>query len=252
MFTVVCFSLVAGWQPLSRALYLQRRGALLTLQDWSNIAQIVTTIVTSIGIVGTILFSVRSLREITKERHIQVRPLLSFERGGWQIPIKFANRGVAIPGYNPGYLKTVISLPENAESIVLELEDRGYGILRNHGLGPALECEVCWIAEEVVIAGSKFKVTEDKLKEPLYCEELNTWPALTRNIHSGESAEINCIPSFIVKDHRKQIERVDGLLKIKCKDLYDNDHVFLQEFHFFTHYENDEPMVHVTFSDPKK
>lgn len=90
-------------------------------------------------------------------------------------PYKFANRGVAIPGYNPGYLKTVISLPENAESIVLELEDRGYGILRNHGLGPALECEVCWIAEEVVIAGSKFKVTEDKLKEPLYCEELNTW-----------------------------------------------------------------------------
>lgn len=73
----------------------------LTLAEWSNVAQIVTAIVTLMGVSLALYSSIRSLRELHIDRQQRLRPFLSFESGGTRYPVKFIKRGTRIPGFNP-------------------------------------------------------------------------------------------------------------------------------------------------------
>lgn len=229
----------------------------LALADWSNIAQVLTTLITFVGILVSIWLSTKALREVQLDRRLRSRPHLAFENGGWRLPIQFIKMGHKVPGLDPEYMKKLFSdLPKDSESVRLALKDRddkdpkrfGYGRLRNHGGGPALSTHVTWIPTEIWIGTERFDIDNNKREEPLYHRNLNTWPAIPSNIQPGEESSINCIPTFITKDIEKKVTRVNGILNIKCRDTFDVKHVVQQEFYFFTYYGQEKPEVHVTFS----
>ncbi|MBI5572047.1 MAG: hypothetical protein HY914_19040 [Desulfomonile tiedjei] len=230
----------------------------LSLEQWANLARIATALITFVGIVVSVWLSTKALREVQFDRRLRARPHLAFETGGWRLPIRFEEIGHHVIGYDPECLKEVFAnLPEDAESIVLcdppghKSRDTsfGYGQLLNHGGGSALGTDVTWVPHEVWIGSEHFDIGHKKRAEPLYDRRLNSWPAIPSNIRAGGKAAINCLPTFITKDTDKKITRVEGVLEISCKDVFDCEYRVQQSFHLFTHYKDDPPAVHVTFSD---
>lgn len=230
----------------------------LTLSDWSNIAQVATAVITLVGVFISMWLSTKALREVQLDRKLKNKPHLAFENGGWRLPIEFIKVGHHVVGYDPKYMKEIFSdLPEGAESIGLKdfldqsktKKSFGYGRLRNHGGGTALATHITWVPQEIWIGAEHFDIDDKKKTEPVYHRNLNTWPALPSNIQANGEATINCLPTFITKDVEKKIKRVNGVLEITCKDVFDSEHVIRQEFYLFTYYRATPPAVHVTFSD---
>jgi hypothetical protein len=121
--------------------------------------------------------------------------------------------------------------------------------LQNHGGGSALGTHITWVPREIWIGSEHFEIDDKKRAEPLYRKNFNTWPALPSNISANGLASINCLPTFITKDIEKKITRVNGVLEISCKDVFDVERITRQRFYLFTHYRDSPPAVHVTFSD---
>ena len=228
----------------------------LTLSDWSDIAQIGATLLTLIGVGASIWIAVRTLREVDHDRKLRHKPYLAFVPGGHRLPISFAKGDGFIPGVNRQYANKVLShLSKNGESVVLNAKGKDgarkpclYGSLHNYGAGAALGVTVTWVPERVWIGKESFEVTSDKLKDPLYDALLNCVPSVPSHIEPGQSSPLSRLPAFIVKDYDKKITQVDGHFLIACSDIFESKHVYRQDFHFFTHYGDDPPAVHVTFS----
>lgn len=94
-----------------------------SLSDYAALAQIVLTIITTVGIIASIWLSVRSLREVQMDRQLRQTPHLAFERGGNVVPVQFARAGKTIPGINPVYVEKMFPhLPVDAEAIRIRHE----------------------------------------------------------------------------------------------------------------------------------
>lgn len=230
----------------------------MDLAEYSMVAQIVLSIISFVGIVTSIWLSMRALREVQTDRKLRQRPYLGFDIGGYDIPIEFEKAGRTIPGIDPDFVKKMFpDMPEDAESIRIKPEKskRGsfettfYGQLRNYGLGPALSAIVTWVPEEIWIGNEKTPLDIEKLREPQYQNVLNCMPSVPSHILPSENAKLARLPTFIEKDYRKKIARVDGVLKIECKDLFEEKHLVTQVFYLFTNYVSDQPYIHVTFGD---
>jgi len=230
----------------------------MDLTEYSMIAQIVLSIVSFVGIVTSIWLSVRALREVQTDRKLRQRPYLGFEIGGYDIPIEFQRAGRTIPGIDPDFVKKMFpDIPEDAESIRIRQrrdkqgspETAFYSQLRNYGLGPALSTTVTWIPEEMWMGAEKTSLNSEKLMEPQYQEVLNCMPSVPSHISPEKEARLARLPTFIEKDFRKKTTRVDGYLKISCKDVFGEKHLVTQTFYLFTYYASDQPHIHVTFGD---
>jgi hypothetical protein len=230
----------------------------MDLAEYSMVAQIVLSIISFVGIVTSIWLSIRALREVQTDRKLRQRPYLGFEIGGYDIPIEFQKAGRTIPGIDPDFVKKMFpNIPEDAESIRIkqkeskhgDLEMRFFGQLRNYGLGPALSAAVTWVPREVWIGSEKTSLDNEKLLEPQYQEVLNCMPSVPSHILPSKDAGLARLPTFIEKDYRKKITRVDGFLKIECKDVFGEKHLVTQAFYLFTYYGSEEPHTHVTFGD---
>ena len=231
----------------------------MSLNDWSSLAQIVVSLFTAVGVVASLYFSRQALREVQADRRLRQKPHLVFENGGYQYPIKFVKNGPFIPGINPSAAKKLLDhVPEGAESVRLnekEHEDGSFdsidiGILRNHGQGPALATTVTWVAKEIWVGNENFKLSNEKQLEPIYSCSLNRMPSVPHHLQPNEVAGLPRLPTFIDKDVDKKISRVDGILVIKCRDIFESEHLFEQEFRIFTEYKSEEPHVVVTFGKP--
>jgi len=221
-------------------------------------AQIVLSIISFVGIVTSIWLSVRALREVQTDRKLRQSPYLGFEIGGHDIPIEFRKAGRTIPGIDPDFVKKMFSdIPEDAESIRIRqkkgkqgnLETTFYSQLRNYGLGPALSTTVTWVPEEIWTGSEKTSLSNQKLIEPQYQEVFNCMPSVPSHISPDKEARLSRLPTFIEKDFRKRITRVDGFLKIGCNDVFGEKHLVTQAFYLFTYYVSDQPHIHVTFGD---
>jgi hypothetical protein len=234
----------------------------LDLTEYSNLSQILLTIITFIGIILSMWLSVKALREVQIDRKLRQKPYLVFETGGFRLPIEFVKAGKRIPGINPSFVEKMFAdLPDDAESIRLKVipnndgiaEPTFYGKLLNCGLGPALATKTTWIPSKIRIGSEEFAIDEKKLSEPLYDKRLNSMPTIPSFILPNESAELSRIPTFIEKDFEKKITMVDGFLQIECKDLAGEVYSFKQLFYIFVKHKSDgesEPYFHVTFRDP--
>jgi len=226
----------------------------LTLMEWSAIAQITIAVLTVVGVLASLYMSIRALKEIREDRLIRQKPHLAFEGGGYRLLVEFVKAGGCVPGIDPDFAKEVFSnLPEDAESIHLRSGKNNrpifYGDLRNFGLGPALETEVTWVPISVRIGSETFMIDGAKLDEPVYSKPLNTLPACPQHILPGGGAELSRLPTFIDKDFEKKISEVEGVLEIKCQDVFGNSHNTQQKFWMGTNYKAEEPSVHVTFME---
>jgi hypothetical protein len=230
----------------------------MDLTEYSMVAQIVLSIISFTGIVTSIWLSMKALREVQTDRKLRQRPYLGFEIGGYDLPIEFQKAGRTIPGIDPEFVKKMFpDIPEDAESIRIgqkenkdgSLKTIFYGQLRNYGLGPALSTTVTWMPEEIWMESEKAALNKEKPLEPQYQEVLNCMPSVPSHILPGKDAGLARLPTFIEKDFRKKITRVDGVLKIKCKDVFEEEHIVTQAFYLFTYYVSDQPHIHVTFGD---
>lgn len=230
----------------------------LGLTDYGIIAQIVLSIITFVGIVTSIWLSIKALREVQVDRKLRQRPYLGFEIGGHDIPIEFRKAGKTIPGIDPAYVKKVFAdMPDDAESVRprhRENKDGSvellfYGQLRNYGLGPALTTIVTWVPQEIWHGSEKITVDEKESLEPQYQEILNSMPTVPSHVMPGKDARLSRLPTFIEKDYKKQVTRVEGVLRVECKDVFEERHTVTQTFYLFTYYKPDQPHVHVTFGD---
>ena len=230
----------------------------LTLSKSSDVAQLLIALFAIIGVITSLYFSSKALRELQADRQQRQKPHLAFERGGYRYPIKFVKAGKRIPGVDPKAVERLFpGLPEDAESVRLlrrENEDGSIaftriGRLRNYGLGPALGTHVTWTPKQVWFGNEKFEFDKTKLSEPVYCSQLNDMPSCPEHILSGEIAVLTRLPTFIEKDTDKKITRVDGVLIIEAMDVFDRNNRFEQGFKLFTHYAGAKPSVHITFWD---
>ena len=230
----------------------------LSLLEWSAIAQIAISFFTVVGVIASLYMSIRALKEVKEDRLIRQKPHLAFEGGGYGLPVEFVKAGRCIPGIDPDCANEFFSkLPKDAESIQLRpVKDKSdhsrplfYGELRNYGLGPALETEVVWVPTSIRIGTETFMIDRAKLNEPVYSKPLNTLPACPQHILPGGDAELSRLPTFIDKDFEKKISEVEGILEIKCQDVFGKSHVTHQKFWMETNYKADSPSVHVTFMD---
>lgn len=234
----------------------------LSLIEWGVLAQVIFTIVTSVGIITSIYLSIKALREVQMDRRQRQRPHLLFEHGGYRYPIGFTEIGKRLPGFEPKFAEKIFaSFPEDAESIDIkqkwdknrELEPKDLiliGKLKNYGLGPALSTEVTFVPNEIWIGSESFTLDQKKMEEPLYHRGLNTMPSSPSHINPGQEVGLPRLPTFIVKDFEKKISRVDGTLEIKCSDVFGQQHIAKQKYHLFTHYTDRQPTIHITFADP--
>ena len=230
----------------------------ITLSEWSSIAQLIVAVFTVVAVISSLYLSIKALREVQYDRMQRQKPHLSFERGGYLCPICFVNAGKSIPGVNPMVVERLFNqMPDDAESIRIDdkKNDDGsfaflrIGRLKNFGLGPALETRVTWMPLEVCIGQEKFKLDKKKLSEPIYSLSLNCMPTVPSHILPNEEAGLSRLPTFIEKDIEKKLTRVEGILKVEAKDVFDKRHLFHQEFRISTHYKGDKPNIIVTFGD---
>jgi hypothetical protein len=232
--------------------------SVLTLDDWSSIAQILIAIFTVFGVLVSLYLSTKALREVQFDRKQRQKPHLAFERGGYRYPVTFVKAGKRIPGIDPKVVERLFSgLPDDAESVRLyeRKNDDGtinpirIGRLKNYGLGPALSTHITWVPAEVWIGNEQFKLDEKKLSEPVYSISLNTMPSIPGHIQQNEEAGMSRLPTFIEKDADKKITRVEGILIITTKDVFEKILEYRQEFTIFTNYRDETPSIHVTFGD---
>jgi hypothetical protein len=232
--------------------------AAISLSDWNAIAQLFIAVFTVVGVIASLYFSTKALREIQADRKQKQKPHLAFEYGGYRYPIRFVKAGKKIPGVNPKYVKQVFSnMSENVESVRLDekKEEDGsiksirIGRLKNYGLGPAISTCVTWIPQKVWIGSESFEIDYKKLVEPIYSSSLNNMPSIPSHISPNEEGGLSRLPTFIEKDVEKKLTKVDGLLQIKTKDVFGTTIITEQEFYLFTGYKEESPWVHVTFSD---
>lgn len=230
----------------------------MDLAEYSMVAQIVLSIISFVGIITSIWLSMKALREVQTDRKLRQRPYLGFDIGGYDIPIEFQKAGRTIPGIDPDFVKKMFpDIPEDVESIRTKpkkskhgsLETTFYGQLRNYGLGPALSTTVTWVPEEVWVGSQKTSLDNEKPLEPQYQEVLNCMPSVPSHILPSKDAGLARLPTFIEKDYRKNITRVEGILKIECRDVFGTKHLATQAFYLFTYYVSDQPHIHVTFGD---
>jgi len=224
--------------------------------EFDKMAQ-VAQVVMAVGIIVSILISVRALREVRVDRRLSQKPHLMFEPGGHRFLVEIGPGGRRIAGVNPTYAeKALAALPEQSPSVRLKrrVTDEGrtapgwYGSLKNYGSGPALDVKVQWVASQVWVGSEMFEVTEAKQTEPLYSRPLNTMPPMPAHIEAGSRAQLSRLPAFIVKDVDQKITRVEGHFEIRCQDVFGTSYVSKQVYHLFTGYADEPPHVHVTFS----
>jgi hypothetical protein len=221
-----------------------------------DIAQILTTIITVIGVFASIWLSIKALREVQRDRKLNHKPYLIFERGAHRIPIEFKKRGKSIPGINPNYVKHTFShLPDDIESVRVKKGKKGkiikYGHLKNYGNGPAVNVKVLFKPQKIWVGKEMFKLKNQKLKEPQYKESLNTLPISPSHVSKDNEGQLVRIPTFIEKDFEKKITRIDGILKINYFDIFNQKHTTKQVFRIFTGYEEEEKYLQFVFGDLK-
>jgi hypothetical protein len=213
---------------------------LLNIKFWVDIAQIITALIATIGVVLSFGLSRKALKEVQRDRIFNQRPFLLFEYGGHVIPIEFKT-------HQDGKIYNHALWPSIGSGPGLHIPT--FGQLKNYGTGPAIDVMISWIVEEVQIKGEKIKIDKEKRMENQYKESWNTNPLKTTHLFAGQETGIHLIPHFISIDFEHKIERANGYFSIFYSDTFGHKYKTLQKFHVFTDYKHPEKGFHTTFSD---
>ncbi len=222
----------------------------MTTEQWmilGNFGQVASAIFTFLGVLVSLYMSFRALKEVHIDRKLNRAPYLAFVPGGQRLPIDFEMLS------KDEQIEEKVDKIENPTWIGIKTENgivtHKYHGLKNYGLGPAIQARVTWIPEQIWAGAKNFLITKDELLERKYSKVLNTIPASPGHILPGQEASFFRIPTFIVRDFEKIINRVSGIIEIRYMDLFKEEHLTRQKFHIFTGYKGTQSYIHFTFSD---
>ena len=216
------------------------------LSVYVGIAQVISTILTGIGIIISIWIAITTLREMRSERIHRVKPKVLFVKGG-QLVLGERVEARGIPGINPAYAKEILAnKPKNAKAIHAKTF---WGRLKNLGEGSAINVEITFIFYYVIKSGERFELNSKKRKEPPYSEWLNTIPASPSNLSKGETAIFGRLPTPIVLDFSRQINMLEGKVCINYEDIYGNKYEIDQESRVFVNHKRNKIEITMTFGE---
>lgn len=226
----------------------------MDLENVYYLFNIIFPIITAIGIVLSFSISIKTLKEIRKDRVLAQKPYLVFKQGGMRDKAVFEKAGKSSPGFNPKAIKDIFAdIPDEAISIRREFIKDGkirlFGEVENYGNGTAFNIKLTWVPKIVWINDEKFIIDDIKKNESKYSEIFNTRALDKEILKPQQTTGILHWPMFIEKDYNLAITRVEGYFKLSYEDSLNNKYFTYQMFHLFTYYKEEPPLIHVTFCD---
>ncbi|MES2472799.1 MAG: hypothetical protein V4601_08160 [Pseudomonadota bacterium] len=200
---------------------------MFTPSEW---VQIISTVATTAGVLVSLFIGVRTVLEQRRQREQAIKPFLLFDIGGYGVPIEFRDSS-AIPGIQlERALQLTKNRPTGANSMSATEE---WGVLRNHGQGPALEVRVIFRAYRVFTSFGCRVLEKAERKAFPYSPSLNNVPPTPSNISPAAAGSFRRLPTPLVVDYDHALKRIDFVVEIRCKDTLGNPHVRYQGLRVF-------------------
>lgn len=199
----------------------------MDLESLYYIFNIIAPIITAVGIIISFWFSLKTLKEVRREKVLAQKPYLLFQQGGVRDKALFVKAGRTSPGFKPELMQIVKeSVPEDAISVRREFLVDGktklFGILQNYGNGAAFNIKLTWIPKLVGINGEKFVIDDMKNQEAKYARDYNTKPVGEFNLLPRQMTGILHWPMFIEMDYNLCITRVEEYFQLSYDDSFGN------------------------------
>ncbi len=224
----------------------------MDLETLYYIFSIVGPIITAVGIMISFWFSLKTLKEVRKEKVLAQKPYLLFQQGGVSDKAVFIKAGHTSPGFEPEAMQAMKkNVPQDAISVRREFlvdgKIRLFGTIQNYGNGTAFNIRLTWIPKVVWINKEKFVIDRIKSQEGKYSKLYNTKPVGEFNLLPQQTTGILHWPMFIEMDYNLCITRVEGYFQLSYDDSFGNHYNTYQSYHLFTNYKDEIPSIHVTF-----
>jgi hypothetical protein len=188
--------------------------------DWveaAQIAQVFAVPVTTAGILVSLAIGITTLREMKAERVHRVRPLLRFDVGGRRIPVALSDSGYLL-GIDPNFaLKSTTRRPIGKNRLDATALWDG---LKNYGQGTAFDVSITFLYYRVFISNDCFVIDEVKRDTFPYQSSVNIIPASPSHLPPGHSGHFMRLPTPIVVDYNRTINRMDGVVLIEYSDSF--------------------------------
>jgi hypothetical protein len=211
----------------------------------AQVAQVFAVPITAIGIIVSLTIGIGTLRELRAERLHRVRPILRFPNGGHVIPVELSDSNY-LPGFDPRF---VLSLTANRPKGNNRLDATSmWGQLTNYGSGAAFDTKIMFLYYRVFVFAECFVIDKMKREEFPYRVSSNTIPASPSHLPPGEAAVFRRLPTPIVVDYERTINRVDAVISIEYEDSFKLKHQTRQAVIIFTdNYRIQKGTISMTF-----
>ncbi len=135
----------------------------MDLETLYYIFSIIGPIITAVGIMISFWFSLKTLKEVRKEKVLAQKPYLLFQQGGVSDKAVFIKAGHTSPGFEPEAMQAMKkNVPQDAISVQREFlvdgKIRLFGTIQNYGNGTAFNIRLTWIPKVVWINKEKFVI----------------------------------------------------------------------------------------------
>jgi hypothetical protein len=178
-----------------------------------------------------------ALAEVRHDRDLQIRPHLAFAPALPNVAI----RDVALtdfPGIDPSIVADVLTKVPGGGTVIVcdaQVEDSGYGRLRNYGKGAAIDTRVRFVVDEVVYASGAPTPTSEWVEDHQAAEPDAAFTN-PRDIAAGETGRIMHLPAVVSWDVFRTLGTVRGTAVIECTDIAGNRYEWSQPFGIWAFY----------------
>jgi hypothetical protein len=221
----------------------------VTLQEGVQIAQILSPILAAVGIFVSVMVGVRALRNSRQDRLLKIMPKLVFNLGAQAIRFR-CEKGKSIPGIDISEVQKALS--DLDDEIRLNIPELALSGLFNHGNGQALNIEATFVPYTVTVRGVESPVDPQQLSKFPFSVGWNTFPTIPSHLDAGEEARVFRIPTIVVVDPEKVLQKVSGRMYIRCQDGGGQSWTSVQPVSVFVDYDASSDTGVATFSFGKE
>lgn len=219
----------------------------MSWQEASDIAQVIMTGLTGVGIVTSVWIGVQSVLEAKKTRIHQSLPRLLFDRGGTTIRCQLKEARGIMGLHAAVSAKYTKDAPPGARSCV-PIQD--WGRLVNHGNGSAFSVTLIFLCCQMRRGNSTTRVLFDEWKTFPFGLDYNTVPG--GHLSPGGTATFRRIPTPIFVDYDGKLEELDVALVLRYADIEGHDYQTIQECHVSVDRTDNEAELTFVFGDELK
>jgi hypothetical protein len=127
-----------------------------TLEQLAKLAPAILVPITAIGVLVSLYIGISTLREVRFSRQQSIRPFCLFASGAQMVPVDLVDRE-GVPGIDFDFARGLTEGRPPGKN-----RAQFWGRLYNHGLGPAIGIEICFIPYRVFLGKDVFVIDEQK------------------------------------------------------------------------------------------